>query len=115
MKTTVNEYEFVQAFDDMDRSANFSRPARFALYEYLTDLEEDIGEEIELDVIAICCDFTEYESLDELIDAFYHEDDEQPEMMEDVALMLEDCTTVLRVHQNYLHRGTFESLVVQDF
>ena len=110
MKKTINEFEFVQAFDDYMRSENFSRPARFALYEYLTEYEEDTGEEIELDVIAICCEFTEYESLDELIEAFYHEDDEQPEFMEDVALMLEDCTTVLRVHLS-----GFESLVVRDF
>ena len=115
MKRTIDEYEFVKAFDDYGRGNNFSRAGRFALYDYLTDREEDTGEEIELDVIALCCQFTEYETVDELIEAYYHEADEQPVMMEDVALMLEDCTTVLRVHQNYLHRGTFESLIVQDF
>lgn len=50
---------FVEAFSDMGRGNNFTRPAREALYEYLTEIEEDCGEEIELDVIAICCDYTE--------------------------------------------------------
>jgi len=31
----------------------------------LNDLSEDIGEAIELDIIAICCDYTEYSSLEE--------------------------------------------------
>ena len=114
MKRTVTEYEFVNAFDEMDRGHNFSRAARFALYEYLTDLEDDCGIEIELDVIALCCEFTEYESLEELIEAFYDEDDEQPDYIEDVALMLEDCTTVIRVEKIY-ESGAFESLIVQDF
>ena len=65
MKNTINEYDFVRAFDEMNRSENFSRAGRFALYDYLTEYEEDTGIELELDVIAICCDFTEYESLDE--------------------------------------------------
>lgn len=37
-------------------------PGRFALFEYLEDLESGTGEEIELDVIAICCDYSEYSS-----------------------------------------------------
>ena len=65
MKNTINEYDFVRAFDEMNRSENFSRAGRFALYDYLTEYEEDTGVEIDLDVIALCCDFTEYESLDE--------------------------------------------------
>tara|TARA_R100000700_G_scaffold41068_2_gene59438 strand:- start:1857 stop:2162 length:306 start_codon:yes stop_codon:yes gene_type:complete len=70
MRDTVSEYRFVQAFDDMGREANFSRLGRFALYEYLTDLEDDCGIEIELDVIAICCDFTEFENLEEFQESY---------------------------------------------
>ena len=73
MKKTINEFEFVQAFDDYMRSSNFSRDGRFALYDYLTDLEEDTGIEIDLDVIALCGDFTEYESLDEFRDNYGEE------------------------------------------
>tara|TARA_R100000008_G_scaffold858_2_gene719 strand:- start:3785 stop:4084 length:300 start_codon:yes stop_codon:yes gene_type:complete len=70
MKETVNEYQFVSAFDDMNRSEAFSRTGRFALYEYLTDLEEDCGIELELDVIAICCEFTEFENLEEFQESY---------------------------------------------
>ena len=65
MKKTVNEYEFVRAFDDMNRGLNFSRLGRFALYRYLRQYEEETGVEIELDVTALCCGFTEYESLED--------------------------------------------------
>lgn len=59
MKTTVNEYQFREAFHNMGRSGQFSYNGLHALFEYLSDLEDDIGEEFELDVIALCCDFTE--------------------------------------------------------
>lgn len=63
MKRTIDEYDFVKAFDDYGRGNNFSRLGRFALYDYLTEYEEETGVEIELDVIVLCCGFTEYENL----------------------------------------------------
>jgi len=66
MKTTVSKHDFCQAFKDYDRDNNFTWEGRQALFDYLTELEESTGEEWELDVIAICCDFSEYEDLDEL-------------------------------------------------
>jgi len=65
MKTSVNFYNFQQAFKDMGRDDNFSYAGLKALYNYLADYEEETGEEIELDVIALCCDFSEYESLED--------------------------------------------------
>jgi hypothetical protein len=40
----------------------FSYEGLGALFEYLTEYEEDTGAELELDVVAICCDFDEYAS-----------------------------------------------------
>ena len=57
---TVNEWEFIRAFDDMGRSENFSINARRRLFEYYDQLSEDLGEDIELDPIAVCCDWSEY-------------------------------------------------------
>ena len=65
MKTTINEYQFEQAFRDAGRGDNFSYAGLQALFEYLQSYEDDGGEEIELDVIALCCEFTEYEDLAE--------------------------------------------------
>ena len=59
MRKVINREEFVQAFNQCDREEQFSRTAREALFEYLEDLEEDIGEKIELDVIALCCEWSE--------------------------------------------------------
>ena len=60
----INEYDFIKDFEQV-RPDNFSRAGLSALYEYLEQYEEDTGEQIELDVIAICCEYAEYESLEE--------------------------------------------------
>ena len=60
MKQTVTTSEFTAAFHNANRGDNFSHAGLCALYDYLTELESDTGEEYELDVIALCCDFTEY-------------------------------------------------------
>ena len=59
MKTTVSRYDFERAFVDADRKDNFSYEALGLLFDYFEELEADLGEEIELDVIAICCEYTE--------------------------------------------------------
>lgn len=58
MKTTVNFYTFRDAFKAI-RPDNFSREGLSVLWDYLEQYEEDCGEELELDVIALCCDFNE--------------------------------------------------------
>ena len=64
MKQTVNFSMFCDEFRAMDRKENFSYDGLRALFDYLEELEDDCGEEIELDIIALCCDFTEYDNLD---------------------------------------------------
>ena len=61
MKQTVSLTGFFLAFEHAGRKDQFSRPALTALFDYLEEREDDIGEEHELDVIALCCDFTEYD------------------------------------------------------
>lgn len=61
MKTIVNEQGFIDAFKAV-RPDNFSYNGLMALFSYMEDLETSLGEEIELDVIAICCDYSEYDS-----------------------------------------------------
>tara|TARA_R100000742_G_C4273388_1_gene92926 strand:- start:867 stop:1163 length:297 start_codon:yes stop_codon:yes gene_type:complete len=64
MKTSINEYEFCRWFE-VNRPNNFSYDGRKALYEMLTSYEEDTGEEIEFDPIAFCCEYMEYEDMEE--------------------------------------------------
>ena len=80
---TVNETAFVQAFDDMDRAENFSRPARRALFDYIAELAEGSGTPVELDVIALCCDWQEM-TADEIRDEY----DQEPEDMRDETIVI---------------------------
>lgn len=61
MKRTINIHQFRDAFQSQ-RPNQFSYSALSVLFDYLEDLERDLGYEIELDVIALCCDWSEYTS-----------------------------------------------------
>ena len=65
MKQTVYLEDFRKAFKDT-RPNQFSYDALTALYNYFEQLEDDIGEELDLDVIAVCCDYCEYKDFQEL-------------------------------------------------
>lgn len=62
MKKSVNLHTFRESFRTMGRQANFSWQGLEALFDYLEKLEDDIGEELELDVIGLCCDYSEHDS-----------------------------------------------------
>tara|TARA_R100000742_G_C4277210_1_gene98894 strand:+ start:1048 stop:1359 length:312 start_codon:yes stop_codon:yes gene_type:complete len=75
MKETVTIYRFLDVFKGSNTYQNhFSHDGLIALFEYFEQLEDDIGEEIELDVVAFCCDYTEYDSLEDF-NADYSSDD----------------------------------------
>jgi hypothetical protein len=63
MKKTINFYDFRNAFEH--RPNNFTPLGLQALYDYLIEIEESEDHEFELDPIAFCCDFTEWESLED--------------------------------------------------
>ena len=58
MKRTINFRQFEQAFKYMGRENQFPEGLS-ALFDYLESYEQDTDSELELDVIALCCDFTE--------------------------------------------------------
>lgn len=60
MKQTINFRNFEKAFISFKRENHFPKGLK-NLFEYLEEYERDLGEELELDVIAICCDFVEDE------------------------------------------------------
>ena len=78
MYTAITETMFKDEFKSI-RPENFSNEGLSVLFDFFTELEDSTSEPIELDVIAICCDFSEeplsdvlenygLDSLDELHD-----------------------------------------------
>jgi len=59
MKQTVDRCEFIDSFKRMGRGDSYSHWGLNALWDYFAELESGTGEEIELDVIAICCEYNE--------------------------------------------------------
>jgi hypothetical protein len=59
MYQSINESEFRSAFHSMGRGEQFSYEGLTILFEGLEQYEQDTGEEIELDVIALCCEYSE--------------------------------------------------------
>jgi hypothetical protein len=58
MFTSVSKSQFRDAFHAYDRYDQFGYDALGIIFDYLEELEEGSGEPIELDVIAICCDYS---------------------------------------------------------
>lgn len=110
MKETLTTYEVANRLF-CDKDAGWSYEGAKALAEHLEQLEEDCGEEMEFDQVAIRCDYAEYPSALEaardhgfdgtadLYDANDNErqEDEIAEDLEEQAIAwLEDRTSVIR-------------------
>jgi len=100
---TVSFSDFVEEFRNYGREDQFSYEGKKALYDYLNDLSEDIGEPTELDVIAICCDYTEYDSLEEFLNDYGYTIGEDINDIEDIR----DYTTVIPIDS--------QSFIIQSF
>ncbi len=94
--------DFLEEFKKYGREDQFSYEGKRALYNYLNELSEDIGEPIELDVIGICCEFTEYDSLEAFNNAYGYTIDEISSIDE-----IGYYTTVIPIDD--------ESFIIQDF
>ncbi len=99
MINTVSQYDFVDAFKRL-RPNNFSYEGLLALFDWFEMLEEDTDQQMELDVIAICCDFSEYHDLKE----FQNDYGDEYESLEDI----ENSTILIKI--NYEDR-----FIIQQF
>ena len=67
MIKTLSLYDFEDEWNKWeDRKNTFSYEGKKALFEYLENCEDETGEKIELDIIALCCDYTEYTDMEEV-------------------------------------------------
>ena len=94
MKTTVTVTTFVDAFRAL-RPDNFSNDGLQALFSYLEEYETDTGEELELDVIALCCDFAEYQNLEE----FQRDYSDEYQTIDEIE---EDTTVIMINHESFI-------------
>ena len=85
MINTITKSEFTAAVHNMNRGDQFSHEALLALFEYYTEYEESTGEQIELDVIAICCEWTEYDNYYQAVQAY---DTDCHNLLEDNTLVI---------------------------
>jgi hypothetical protein len=115
MITTITESQFRDAFNAGQYKNNFSYYGITALYEYLTEYEESTGEQIELDVCAICCDYAEHDTALECATQYGQFKDE--EQTEEYALeWLQEQTQVIEFdNDNPFMDGRTSGIIIQDF
>lgn len=110
MKQTISFSQFHDAFKLWETyKDNFTYNGLHALFDYLEEYEQSTGEEVELDVVALCCDYAEYPSAYEAMQEYQPEDmpiegtegDDLVEIQEKneaaAHTWLEDRTTVIEV------------------
>ena len=75
MKNTLNK---TQAVNELlqDQNAGWSRKGAEALIDYLLEMEDAMGEELEFDPVAFRCDFNEWGNMDEFLDNYNDIDDD---------------------------------------
>lgn len=97
MKQTVNFSDFVDAFRAYDRYDQFGYQALMVVFEYLEELEESTGQELELDVVAICCDYAtdNWEAIAENYSIDFDGLDDEEEKQDAVVEYLNNHTIVL--------------------
>jgi len=123
IKETVNEWRFTDALL-ADEYANWTYGATKALFDYYEQLSDEMGEDIELDPVAIRCDWSEYDNALEAYVQHHGDDSDLPDDQkitteEQAREWLEDNTTVLDVENIVIgdtnHRDPLKSILVMQF
>lgn len=97
MKETLSKYEVADRLYN-DTNSSFDQAGALALAEYLEQLEEDLGEEIEFDRVAIRCDYYQYASAVEAwqdYDSAFQSSGDEDEDEAEALRILQDLTTVI--------------------
>ena len=97
MYTRVTEYDFINAFAAHGRDTQFMRDGLLALFDYLQELEDCAGYEFELDVIALCCDYTRFDSLRDYNEQYGTDYDDRYDI-EEIACAIDDDAFICYAH-----------------
>lgn len=64
MIKTISFYDFQDAFNESDSYKNhFTYDAQKALFDYIENVEQETETPIELDIVGLACDYSEYPDL----------------------------------------------------
>ena len=85
----------------MDRGDNFGYNGWNAIGEYLEELSDDTGEDYEVDIVGICCDYSMSESVDDFWNEYGKYSSTDPEEWEEM-----DEEEKLEAIENYLQDNT---------
>lgn len=102
----VSFNEFLEEFKKYDRNDSFTYQGKKALFDYLEEFSEDLGEPIELDVIGLCCEFTEFENLEEFKNNYAYSIGDDIDDIDDIE-DIQDYTIVIKIDD--------EAFIIQDF
>ena len=120
--TTIdNGYQLEQLFRECGRETHFSYEGFNALYDYLEEYSDEVGEDFKVDVIALCCDFTEYSGWKELYENYSYsynnesktfEELEEDDELDDFKEWVQDRTTVIEVTD---YKNNIVGIIIQCF
>lgn len=105
IKSINNYYDFIKEFENYGRGNQFTSYGFKALYEFL----EEVNYRFELDVIGLCVEFTQYESIKEAVNDYAYLMDKVNNNTSDDELMeaLQYFTTVIPCYDG--------GVIVQNF
>ena len=105
MKSNVSQYDFEQAFRDYGRNDQFTYNALRALYDYLIEMEESCDEEFELDVIGLCCEYSEHATALEAAKEYGFEPEQDPAALMYFSENLLELVMTLEEAESCSHQG----------
>lgn len=95
----------------MDRGDNFGYKGWNAIGDYLENLSDDLGEDVEVDIVGICCEYSMSEDVSEWweeygvysdIDSDEWEEMDDEEKLEAIENYLQDNTSVVTCQENLI-------------
>ena len=98
---TINASDLYHMAFRMDRGHNFGFNGWNAIGEYLEELSDDTGEDYEVDIVGICCDYSMSESVDDFWNEYGKYSSIDPEEWEEM-----DDDEKLEAIENYLLKNT---------
>jgi len=113
MIDTVTEHTFIDTMATKDNG--FSYEGSRALYNYLEQLEEGTGTQIEFDPIALRCEYTEYKNFEE-----FKEDYQDIKTLEELRqhttmFMFNSLGNIYNELIEYTELDKFKSFIIQNF